>query len=560
MLIHRTSDKFILDFKFSPFLLKRVKEDLPVRYFNYATKQWWVPLHQEKALTDFAKKRGFTFVDAEPQEQIPEVIDYTMPELTMNIPLKMNLFPYQRTGVQYAIDKKRLIIGDKMGLGKTAQAIATITGAHAFPCLVVCPATLKTNWEREWQMWTTHRARVINESIFRHMDRWVEAGTIDVFIINFESLKKYFVESIKKNDAGRFRISDIQFNRKINLFKSVVIDESHKCKDFKTQQTKFTTGICKGKEYVLALTGTAVINKPKDLMAQLHIIDRLKDLGGYKPFKDRYCAGEKEASNLKELNWRLLNTCFFSRNKEDVLKDLPAKIRQVVYCDMDAVHWQEYRDAEADLEGYLLKYREATDEKIASAMRGEVMVRIGILKDIAARGKLAGGVKDFISETIYDNGEKLVVFAHQHKVFDQLLSWFPEALTITGRDSFAERQVHIDRFQQDDNCKLILCSIQAAGVGITLTASSRVSFVELGWHSAIHDQAEDRCHRIGQQNSVQCTYFLAKDTIDLWVFDLIEKKREMVAAITGGNLDAVEVNVVDNIIELFNKNMEVQEV
>jgi SWI/SNF-related matrix-associated actin-dependent regulator 1 of chromatin subfamily A len=388
------------------------------------------------------------------------------------------------------------------------------------------------------------------------MDRWIETNMIQVFIVNYESLKKYMVESITKDDEGKWTLRNVKFNRKINLFKSVIIDEAHKCKDFKTQATKFTKGVCQGKEYILALTGTPVVNKPKDLMPQLGIIDRLNDLGGYKNFKARYCGGANEASNLKELNWKLNNTCFFSRNKEDVLKDLPAKMRQVVMCEIDDKHRHEYNECLADLGSYLAKYNEASDEQIQRSLKGEVMVRIGKLKDISARGKLAGGVREFIEETIYDNQEKLVLFAHQHKVFDQLHAWFPEAVTVTGRDTMEERQKSIDAFQNDPKCKLILCSIQAAGVGITLTASSRVSFVELGWHSAIHDQAEDRCHRIGQVDSVQCTYFIGKDTIDEWVFELIEKKRSMVADITGGNLDAVQTSVVEDIIHLFNKKQE----
>lgn len=559
MIIRRASEReYELVFKYHPTTLARIKEKLPVRRYDWNQKKHFVPVSEEGRLRAFAKSYGWQFEDEiKPEMVIPDDIRVDMPDLDISIPLKRDLFPYQRQGVRFAIEKKRLIIGDKMGLGKTAQAIATITGAQAFPCLVICPSSLKINWEREWHMWTNHRAKIIDDSTWRYMDRWVDTNMIQVFIVNFESLKKYMVEHIEKNDEGKWTLRNVKFNRKINLFKSVIIDEAHKCKSFQTQATKFTKGICVGKEYILALTGTPVVNKPKDLVPQLGIIDRLNDLGGYKYFLQRYCGGFNEASNLKELNWRLNNTCFFSRNKEDVLKDLPAKMRQVVMCEIDDKHRHEYNECLADLGSYLSKYNAASDEQIQRSLRGEVMVRIGKLKDISARGKLAGGVKEFIEETIYDNQEKLVLFAHQHKVFDQLQAWFPEAVTITGRDSMEERQRSIDSFQNDEKCKLILCSIQAAGVGITLTASSRVSFVELGWHSAIHDQAEDRCHRIGQKDSVQCTYFIGRDTIDEWVFDIIEKKRSMVADITGGNLEAVEKSVVEDIIQLFNKKQEV---
>jgi SWI/SNF-related matrix-associated actin-dependent regulator 1 of chromatin subfamily A len=183
-------------------------------------------------------------------------------------------------------------------------------------------------------------------------------------------------------------------------------------------------------------------------------------------------------------------------------------------------------------------------------MRGEVMVRIGKLKNISAKGKLKD-VFDFVDD-IMESGEKLVLFGHLKEVIGKFRDRYPDAVSITGDDSMASRQISVDAFQNDPKVKLALCSIQAAGVGLTLTASSRVAFVELGWHSAIHDQCEDRCHRIGQTDSVQCTYFLGKDTIDEWVYKIIEDKRSIASAVTDSD-DVVEVNVIDNFINLFNQ-------
>ena len=117
-----------------------------------------------------------------------------------------------------------------------------------------------------------------------------------------------------KNDT-RFTLKSITFDPRITLFKSVIIDESHKCKSTKTQQSKFVEGICKGKDFILELTGTPVVNDNTDLIQQLKIMGRLEDFGGYKTFTERFCNGPKKASNLKELNWRLWNTCFFRREK-----------------------------------------------------------------------------------------------------------------------------------------------------------------------------------------------------------------------------------------------------
>lgn len=554
MIIRRDGYRLIIEFQYNPKLLAALKKHLPYATFNWAKKHWWVNKEHEDHLRWFAGQYGFTFLDdnTEPEQQyhIAE-----LPELDQEIELKMALFPYQKQGVAYALEKKRVIVGDKMGLGKTAQAIATVHAAEAFPCLVICPASLKINWQREWEKWTDRKVRVMDATINRKLPAWVQTGMIEVFVVNYESLKKYFVDEIKRDEKGKFTLRNVKFSKNIDLFKSIVIDESHRCKDYRAQQSKFVKGISAGKEWVLALTGTPVVNKPRDLVSQLAIINRLGEMGGYKYFMSRYCGGYDGQSNLSELNYRLSEECFFSRNKEDVLKDLPDKMRQVVMCEIDKAHRQEYQHAIESLEEYLKQYRDATEEQVERSMRGQVMVQIGICKDIAARGKLEG-VRDFIQETM-DEDEKLVVFLHQHSVHDQLASWFPHAVSVTGRDKMDQRQANIDNFMNNPNCKLIFCSIKAAGVGITLTASSKVAFVELGWHPAEMDQAEDRCHRIGQDSSVQCIYFLGRDTIDEYVFQVISKKREMVNEITGGNSDAVQETVLDSMIEILSKGKEV---
>lgn len=546
--IIKISTGFEIYFPYSQRIVEAVKS-IPGRRFDANKKAWYVPEGSQFNLVQFAKQYGFTFntnVEKNMSFELPP-----LPELKISIPLKMNLFPYQRTGVAYALEKKRVIIGDEPGLGKTAQSIATIIAANAFPCLVIAPATLKENWRREWELWTGKRARVMDEKLVKYHERYLEAGLgVDVWITNYESLGKWFVSDIRKPDREKLRLNHIHFWPLKDIFKSVIIDEFHKCKSTSTKQSKLVKGIAHGKEYIIGLTGTPVVNKPKDLVSQLGIIDHLGTLGGYRNFVNYYCAGDQEASNLKELNYHLSLNCFIRRDKRTVLKDLPAKMRQVVYCSIDTR--KEYEDAQSSLENYLRDYCNASDAQIQRSMRGEVMVRIGKLKNISARGKMAE-VSEFIDD-ILESGEKLVIFAHLHDIFHELKRRYPDAVSVTGEDDNLERQRAIDRFQKHPACKLILCSIKAAGVGITLTASSRVAFIELPWHAADAEQCEDRCHRIGQSDSVQCTYFLGNDTIDQWNYDIITRKRLIANQVTGKE-DEIQEKFIDNIINLFTKKI-----
>lgn len=538
---------FRINFKYTPYLVAAVKE-LPERRFDVVNKVWLVPLTRRNEVATFAQRYRFTFGEKAMTEEVVGELP-PMPQLTISIPLKMNLFDYQATGVAYALQKKRLIIGDQPGLGKTAQAIATIIAANAFPCLVIAPSSLKINWQREWQMWSDKKAIILNDNIKQNFHLYHQAGLVQVFIVNYESLKKYFVQSINKPEGAKLTLKHIRFKEHLtSMFKSVIIDESHRCKSTATQQTKFTKGITTGKEYILALTGTPVINKPKDLISQLGIIEQMTAFGGYQKFTQRYCSGPREASNLRELNYVLNTNCFFRRDKQDVLKELPAKMRQVAMCQIATR--REYSDAEANLIKYLRQYKDADDEKVARAMRGEVMVQIGILKNISARGKLKD-VFEFVDD-ILESGEKLVIFAHLREVIHAIHKNYPNAVTITGEDSQDDRQFAVDGFQKNPNTKLIICSIKAAGVGLTLTASSRVAFVELPWTAADCDQCEDRCHRIGQKDSVTCTYFLGENTIDEKIYKIIQTKRSIAATVTGAT-EQIEEDIINMIADLFNQ-------
>jgi len=433
-------------------------------------------------------------------------------------------------------------------LGKTLQAIGTVTIAKSYPCLVVCPASLKINWQREFHKFAGKQALILDDRNKSTWQRFYETGCCDIFIVNYESLKKFFVRGIK--DTARFTMKSIDFDPRIDLFKSVIYDESHKLKSSKTQQSKFCEGIAKGKDFVLELTGTPVVNDNTDLIQQLRIMERLEDFGGYTHFVEKYCSGPKKASNMKELNWRLWQTCFFRREKSKVLTQLPDKTRQ--YLTLDITTRSEYQKAEADLINYLRNFKNADDERIARAMRGEVMVKMGILKAISARGKIKAAA-DFIHDVI-DGGEKLIVFAFLKEVVMELKKLFPDAVTVTGDDNMAQKQRSVDAFQNDPKCRLIILNYKSGGTGLTLTASSRVAFVEFPWTFSDCEQAEDRAHRNGQKNNVNCYYFLGKDTIDEYMYQVIQTKKDIANGVTGTD-DQVQEDIIQMTMDLFSKRL-----
>lgn len=538
MQVSETHSGYELSFRYDASIVADVKA-IPGHKWIPTRKVWSLPRMALPSIQWLLRKYGVSEQEAMPPPEDVGAIP-ALPDLQSQIPLKRPLYRFQEQGVAYCLKQKRVIMGDQPGLGKTSQAIATIVAAQAWPCLVVCPASLKLNWEREWMTVAGERALILSD---RNRDTWPQfwhAGIVKIFIVNYESLKKYFVASISKKEKEPLKIKHILFNERVQLFQSVIADELHRCKDGSTQQAKFMMGIAAGKEWRLGLTGTPVVNKPVDLVSQLHIIGQLQAMGGYSFFMKRYC--NIGSSYHRELHCKLATTCFYQRQKKDVLTDLPDKVRQIVLCDIS--NRKEYNDALADLADYLKRYRDRSDDQIEKSLRGEVMVRIGICKNISARGKMAD-VVEYVDEVV-EGGNKIVVFIHQREIAAAIKKHYPDALSITGEDKIEDRQASVDKFQNDPRCKIIVCNIKAGGVGITLTASNEVLFVELPWHPADCDQCEDRTHRIGQKNSVRCGYMLGKGTIDEEIYKIIEAKRATANTITGTE-DNVQREIIDRI-------------
>lgn len=449
------------------------------------------------------------------------------------------LRPFQEAAVAYALNARQCFLAEEMGLGKTVEALATLKAADAFPAVVVCPASLKYNWLRETQKWLPGvKAVVLNGKTPARS----EVAGFDVVILNYDILGKW-LEILKALHP-----------------KAVVLDESHYIKNHKAKRTEAAQELCKGAEYRIFLTGTPILNRPQELLSQLSAMGKLNDLGGFWHFAKRYCQAFKGrwgwdfsgSAHLDELNVKMRATCYVRHEKKDVLTELPEKTRTTIPIEID--NRAEYEEAEADVieyAGYLAAQDKAFQNSIKhldkkerqeavtrrmqdasyKAQKAEQLVKIEVLKQVTAKGKMAA-IKDWI-ESFVDSGEKLVVFGWHKTVVDAIAD-LCKCKQITGDTSAEARQKAVDEFQNDPEVKVIACNIQAGGVGLTLTAASNVAFLEFGWNPGTMDQAEDRVHRIGQTYPVNIWNLAGINTIDEDIIGLIESKRSVVNATTNG--------------------------
>jgi hypothetical protein len=418
------------------------------------------------------------------------------------------LAPYQWAGVRYVLDARRAFLADEQGLGKTVEALAALEADGAYPAIVVCPASLKLNWEREAARWLPHRATAVVEG------RVAVPATGEITILNYE------IVAAHRDALARLRP------------RALVVDESHYVKN---PQAKRTRAVRRLADAVapdglrLALSGTPVLNHAEELVSQLRVIGRLEDFGSGAQFARRFRGELSE----ERLHWHLRRRCFVRRLKSEVLPQLPAKRQVVVPVALD--NDREYRMAEEDVIAWLRSQPLDLSElnaKIAATLRAERLAQLGTLQRLAARGKLAAAlawIADFMA-----HGEPLVVFARHKEIQEAVLARFPDALHLLGRDSGAARDAAVRAFQDPDGPALIIGATRVAAQGITLTRASNVAFLELEWTPAMHDQAEDRCHRIGQRDAVTAWYLLAAETIDETMAALIQRKRGVVAAVTDG--------------------------
>lgn len=446
----------------------------------------------------------------------------------------LSLRPFQKAGVSYAIKTGKTFIGDDVGLGKTVQALAAVSVKNTFPCLIVCPKAVKLNWRNEIRRWTDNSFMLLNgKSII---------GSEDFVIINYDILNKHQDSLIAHG------------------FKSIILDESHFIKNSKAQRSKIVMEIGKKIDMKICLTGTAVMNRPIELVNQLIFLDKINEFGGFWSFVKTFCDAHQTkygwdmngSSNLDQLSKMLRSTCYIRREKRDVAPELPELQRS--FIPMELNDKSSYKSALSDVIGWMKQNKK--DKSVSkNQYLTEALVRIEGLKQIVVKHKLDSAV-DWINGWLEESDRKLVVFAShrnvQQELMERLSDWNPAR--IHGDDKDEVRESNRMKFWDNDSCKVIICSLAAGGTGINLQCASDLAFVEFGWHSAIHDQAEGRIHRIGSKAESINTYWLfADETFDDDIINLIDSKRSVVDAINKGeSMVGESVNVVEWFEKIFN--------
>lgn len=408
--------------------------------------------------------------------------------------------------------------------GKTPQAIAFLNEVNPKSVLIVCPATLKLNWKIELSRWLALPLSVGIAS--------KEFPNTKIVIINYDILTKH-----------RTDIRSEQWD-------VVVLDEAHYLKNPDAKRTKEICGSIGFKpldaKYKIALSGTPIVNRPIELFCVLKWL-LPEGFPNRHAFAQRYCAASQTffgwdysgASNLDELQKRLRSTIMVRRLKQDVLTELPPKRRQIIEIDSEkktlSVLKLEQSFIERAKAALGISKKEGLSEKDFNAVVNVLKNGKTIPFDEMTKARVEMGLQKlpFVIEhikNVLEDVAKIVVFGVHKEVIKSICESFESfgVVSITGETPLAKRQEAVDRFQKDPKCRVFVGNIQAAGVGLTLTASSHVIFAELDWTPGNITQAEDRCHRIGQNESVLVQHLVLSGSLDSYMAKLIVRKQETI--------------------------------
>ncbi|EFJ51368.1 hypothetical protein VOLCADRAFT_103414 [Volvox carteri f. nagariensis] len=467
--------------------------------------------------------------------------------------LDEKMMPFQRDGVRHALRLGgRALIGDEMGLGKTVQACCLLKCyAEDWPALVVVPKSLRETWADALFMWlklTDQEVFLINspKDVDTLRGSWSSAKP-KMVVISYDTLSR----------AG----DQIQKLKP----QMVVLDEAHYIKNGKAKRTEAALPLIKQARHAVLLTGTPALSKPNELVP---LLQGLFPTAGIKAnaFNERYCVPDficcgiksrhpgkfRGSKNETELNRLLQGVVMVRRLKADVLKHLPAKQRQQVFIRLPDKETRELGKMKRELEGIRAVANSMMSAGGASGLAGvsheQQQTIMRLWRDTAEIKKTA--VAEYCSDLLEADGAKFLLFAHHKVLLDAVKSLKARYIRIDGGTSGDDRGRLVKQFQEDADVKVAILSIKAAGVGLTMTASSLVVFAELSWVPGDIQQAEDRCHRIGQHTSVNIHFLLVRGSIDELMWDTLQNKLSDVGKVLDGSGAFIKVDTTREVRNL----------
>jgi SWI/SNF-related matrix-associated actin-dependent regulator of chromatin subfamily A-like protein 1 len=568
MTIQRVGDRWTCNSRYED---RHIPREAGFRW-DAGTRLWFTsdPIIAARLMTPAQAAAAKAEAEAKFRLRRESVIQSIAEETDFHVPTRNGLVMrnYQRVGVEWSCKRTGTLNADHPGLGKTIQfcGVVNVLEAEIRKALVVCPNSLRLNWLREMQKWLVKpwRIAVWNSEVCR-------PAYVEISIIHYDAVHKW-------SDALRSVDWDI-----------ICLDECHLLKNPGARRTRAIFGIdlatakkeegkrldklstylpgapvprdllrpievvppLRGRRSV-AMTGTPLPNRPKEVFSILHYLDPVTFKSRTK-FQNEFCDAHyneygtdaQGASNLGRLQTLLRSTVMIRRRKQDVLKELPAKQRTVIEIPHDATEavaaeLEAYKKREADLESMrqavaAAKEKASEDPEVyAAAVRGLrqatriVFQEISKLRLEAARAKLPYVIDHL--RGLAEGGEKLIVFAHHQEIIRAIAGEFGRhCVTCYGPDDGSQRQRNVDRFQADPDCWVIAGNYDVMGVGWTLTASWHVVAAELDWVPGRMTQAEDRAHRMGQVNAVLVEHLVLEGSLDAHMARIVVEKQEVQA-------------------------------
>ena len=423
---------------------------------------------------------------------------------------------HQKEAIEKLVKNKKFILADDMGLGKTTSTIIAALETGAKKVLIVCPASLKINWEREIANYSDRPVYIAEGKKF--------SDEHDFVIVNYDILKNF-------HDAKENEKSEIM---KIN-FDLVIMDEAHMISNPQAQRTKIANDIASKSNRVWLLSGTPMTSRPMNYYNLLNLVDSPVAMN-WMAYAKRYCNGFQfsvgkrkvwnvtGASNLDELRERT-QTHILRRLKEEVL-DLPEKIITPVYLRLKSKDYEEL------VGEYFDWYDQNPEESTSLTIQFSKLMKV---RKVIAKEKIKNTIE--LAENIIEQGKKVIIFTNFTDTLNEIYNHFGKsAVYLDGSCSKFHRQNSVDEFQTNDKIKVFVGNLKAAGVGITLTSAEAVIMNDLSFVPAEHSQAEDRSHRIGQKNSTSVYYPLFENTIEGAIYDILTRKKKIISTVMGDDM------------------------